>query len=127
MHPLRIVYESLLDCVIGFALIVAGLAFAVWLGGGGTAFWFTACFCIGMLPFAWFAKKRGSVKFSWWDYLAWAAFIFAISIARACIGDRLRSWSFAVFVGVSFGCFGWIYQNIRRRLTSYTTRHDSHG
>jgi hypothetical protein len=116
MHPLRIVYESLRDCVIGFALIVAGFAFAVWLWGGSTTFWFTVCLCTGMLPFAWFAKKRGSAKFSWWDYLAWAAFVLMVSTVSESFKETWGQWASVTFLAVSFGCFGWMYQTIRKRL-----------
>jgi hypothetical protein len=127
MHPLRIVYESLRDCVIGFALIVAGFAVAVWLAGSFGASWFTVCLAIAMLPFAWFAKKRSDVKFTWWDYLAWAAFLVVFIGVSSALDQKWNRWGHAAFAGVSFGCFGWIYQTIRRRLMPKSGAPDSHG
>ena len=128
MHACQIIVEWLRDSLVGFMLLVAAIVIAGLLtrlfGGQGSPL-YMIYLCIGILPFLWFAKKRQVFKGDWWDRLAWAAFIVAISSVPVGTGGRLGRWPHTAFVVVSMFCFGWIYQTIRRRLARSTTKNDT--
>jgi hypothetical protein len=113
---LRIVYETVRDCVIGFVLIVAALAVALLVAGGASHRWFTICLCIGLLPFVWFTKKRAAVRFGWLEYLAWSVFLIAIFGVREHLTQRWGHRAWVLALSVSVGCFFGIYMTIRKRL-----------
>ena len=116
MRYIGIVYESLRHCVIGFALFVVGLAIPGWLVERPGVFWSVVCLPVTMAPFAWFAMKRGAVRFTWWDYLAWVALWLVANSVWAGVGHAWGRWEQRAFAAVGFCCSVWIYQTIRRRL-----------
>lgn len=113
---LGVAYETVRDCVIGFVLIVAALAFASLVAGAANPHWFTICLCIGLLPFVWFAKKRAATRFAWWEYLAWSVFFIAISGVREHLTQRWGHRAWDLVFHVSVGCCFWIHMTIRKRL-----------
>ncbi len=129
MSTRRIVAEWLRDSAIGFLLLVGGMAIVDVLRlsfGWKSRLLYSPCMCIGLLPFLWFAKRKGAIAFDLVDVFAWL--VLCILSARVLSCSSVTAWldehTYYGTLAFAISVLGpiWLYRGIREFCTSKFSR-----
>jgi len=134
MSTRRIVAEWLRDSTIGFLLLVGGISVVDvvnLLFGWKSLLLYLPCMCIGLIPFFWFAKRKGAITFDVLDFFAWLVFCtlsaFVLSYPSAAEWLHEHEYYGAFLFPISVLGSVWIYRGIRGFWTSQFSRERQGG
>jgi hypothetical protein len=121
MNTRRIVAEWVRDSTIGFVLIVGGVTLADLVDlslGSHAPLLSLICFCVSLVPFFWFAKRKGVIAFDLLHVVAWFAFVplLAWLLSYPSVAAWLHDheyYSAFLFPITVLGPI-WLYRSIRK-------------
>lgn len=134
MSTRRIVAEWLRDSAIGFLLLVGGIAIVDVLRlsfGWKSRLLYSPCMCIGLLPFLWFAKRKGAIASGFPDLFAFmilgvlSASVLSYPSAAAWLHEHTYYCTLVFAISV-LGPI-WLYRGIREFCTSKFSRKGPDG